>query len=314
MASSMQAIRFHTYGDPGVLVKDEVPRPEPAPGEVLVEVHAAGVNPLDWKVRAGHVKEWLQHRLPLIPGWDVSGVIAAVGPEVASFQEGDQVFGMLDFKRDGAYAEFVTTQTLHLVPKPASLDHVQAAAVPLASLTAWQALFEIADLRSGQTVLIHAAAGGVGHFAVQLAKWQGARVIGTASAGNADFLRELGADEVIDYRSTPFFEKVHDVDVVLDPIGGDTQKQSWQVLKKGGILVATLGITSPEIARQYGGRGQGVAVHPDSNQLGRIVTLIDIDHFKPVVTTVLPLDQAAKAHVLSQTGHTRGKIVLQVRP
>jgi NADPH:quinone reductase-like Zn-dependent oxidoreductase len=314
MVSSMQAIRFHTYGDPGVLVKDEVPRPEPAPGEVLVEVHAAGVNPLDWKVRAGHVKEWLQHRLPLIPGWDVSGVIAAVGPEVTSFNIGDAVFGMLDFKRDGAYAEFVTTQTQHLAPKPTSLSHVQAAAVPLASLTAWQALFEIADLRSGQTVLIHAAAGGVGHFAVQLAKWQGARVIGTASAGNADFLRELGADEVIDYRSTPFFEKVHDVDVVLDPIGGDTQKQSWQVLKKGGILVATLGITSPEIARQYGGRGQGVAVHPDSNQLGRIVTLIDIDHFKPVVTTVLPLDQAAKAHELSQTGHTRGKIVLQVRP
>ncbi len=312
--ATMSAIRLHTYGGPEVLVKDEVPRPEPAPGEVLVQVHAAGINPLDWKVRQGHARQWLQHHLPLIPGWDVSGVIAAVGPDVVSFKEGDQVFGMLDFKRNGAYAEFVATKTLHLAPKPASLDHIQAAAVPLACSTAWQALFEIADLQSGQTVLIHAAAGGVGHFAVQLAKWQGARVIGTASADNADFLRELGADEVIDYRSTPFFEKVHDVDVVLDPIGGDTQKQSWQVLKKGGILVATLGITSPETAGQCGGRAQGVAVHPDSSQLGRIATLIDIDHLKPVVTTVLPLDQAAKAHALSQTGHTRGKIVLQVSP
>jgi NADPH:quinone reductase-like Zn-dependent oxidoreductase len=311
--ATMQAVRLHSYGDPQVLVKEEVPRPDPAPGEVLVQVYAAGVNPLDWKVRQGHAKDWLQHRLPLIPGWDVSGVIAAVGPDVAAFKEGDPVFGMLDFKHNGAYAEFVATQALHLAPKPASLDHVQAAAVPLASLTAWQALFEVADLHSGQTILIHAAAGGVGHFAVQLAKWQEARVIGTASADNADFLRELGAAEAIDYRSTPFYEKVHDVDVVLDPIGGDTQKQSWKVLKKGGILVATLGIASPEIAGQYGARGQGVMVHPDNVQLSRIAALIDAGRLKPAVTTVLPLDQAAKAHELSQTGHTRGKIVLQVQ-
>ena len=244
--ATMQAIRFHTYGGPEVLVKDEVPRPEPAPGEVLVQVHAAGVNPLDWKVRQGHVKEWLQHRLPLIPGWDVSGVIAAVGPEVTSFKMGIGSSACWISSVTAPTPSLSRPRTLHLAPKPESLNHVQAAAVPLASSTAWQALFEIADLQSGQTVLIHAAAGGVGHFAVQLAKWQGARVIGTASADNADFLRELGADEVIDYRSTPFFEKVHDVDVVLDPIGGDTQKQSWQVLKKGGILVATLGITSPE--------------------------------------------------------------------
>ena len=185
--------------------------------------------------------------------------------------------------------------------------------MPLASLTAWQALFEIADLKSGQTVLIHAAAGGVGHYAVQLAKHKGARVIGTASADNAGFLREIGADEAIDYRSTPFFEKVRDVDVVLDTIGGETQERSWQVLKKGGILVATLGISSPETARRYGVRGEGFLVHPDSAQLSQIAALIDGGHLKPMVSTVLPLDQAAKAHELSQTGHTRGKIVLQVR-
>jgi NADPH:quinone reductase-like Zn-dependent oxidoreductase len=276
-------------------------------------VYAAGVNPLDWKVRRGHAKDWLQHQLPLIPGWDLSGIIAAVGPDMAAFKAGDPVFGMLDFRRNGAYADFVATKTLHLAPKPSSLDHVQAAAVPLASLTAWQAIFEIADLQPGQTILIHAAAGGVGHYAVQLAKWRGARIIGTASADNAPFLREMGASEAIDYRSTPFYEKVHDVDVVLDPIGGETQKQSWQVLKKGGILVATLGISSPEIARQYGVRGQGVSVHPDSGQLGRIADLIDAGRLKPTVTTVLPLNQAAKAHEQSQTGHTRGKIVLQVR-
>lgn len=310
--ATMQAVRFHSYGGPEVLVLEEVPRPQASAGEVLLRVHAAGVNPLDWKVRAGHVQEWLKHRLPLIPGWDVSGVVEAVGPDVTAFKIGDAVYGMLDFMRNGAYAQYVAARTRDLALKPRSIDHVQAAAVPLAALTAWQSLFEVAGLASWHTVLIHAAAGGVGHFAVQFAKWKGAKVIGTASASNESFLRELGADEVIDYRTTQFEEVVSEVDVVLDPIGGDTQQRSWKVLKKGGILVATLGISSPKAAREHGVLSQGVRVHPDTAQLTQIATLIDAGNLKPAVTTVLPLAEAARAHELSQTGHVRGKIVLQV--
>ncbi len=310
--STMQAVRFHSYGNPEVLVLEEVPRPQADAGEVLIRVHAAGVNPIDWKVRAGHVKDWLPHRLPLIPGWDVSGVVEAVGPGVTAFKVGDAVYGMLDFMRNGAYAEYVAAQSADLAHKPRSIDHVQAAAVPLAALTAWQSLFEVAGLAPWHSVLIHAAAGGVGHFAVQFAKWKGAKVIGTASANNASFLRELGADEVIDYRTTQFEEVVRGVDVVLDPIGGDTQAAFLAGSEKGGILVATLGISSPETARQHGVRGEGVGVHPDTAQLTQIAALIDAGDLKPAVTTILPLAEAARAHELSQTGHVRGKIVLQV--
>ncbi|MHB9074056.1 MAG: NADP-dependent oxidoreductase [Desulfobaccales bacterium] len=312
MMATMQAVRFHSYGGPEVLVLEEVPRPQASTGEVLIRVHAAGVNPIDWKVRAGHLKDWLPHRLPLIPGWDVSGVVEAVGSDVTAFKIGDAVFGMLDHMRNGAYAEYVAARTGDLVRKPRSIDHVQAGAVPLAALTAWQSLFEVADLAPWHTVLIHAAAGGVGHFAVQFAKWKGAKVIGTASAGNASFLRELGADRVLDYSGEQFEEVVREVDVVLDPIGGETQDRSWQVLKKGGILVATLGIASPEAARQHGVRGEGVRVHTDTAQLTQIAALIDAGDLKPAVTTVLPLAEAARAHELSQTGHVRGKIVLKV--
>lgn len=310
--TTMQAIRFHSYGGPEVLVLEEVPRPQAGPGEALVRVHAAGVNPLDWKVRAGQVKDWLPHRLPLIPGWDVSGVVEAVGPEVSNVQIGDEVIGLLDFKRNGAYAEYVAVEAPNLARKPGSLDHVRAAAVPLAALTAWQSLFDVAGLTSGQTVLIHAAAGGVGHYAVQFAKWKGARVMGTASADNTGFLKELGADTVINYRQTLFEDEVRGVDVVFDLIGSDTQERSWQVLKKGGILVATLGISSPEAAAAHGVRGEGLLVHPDAGQLTQIAALIDAGDLEPTVTEVLPLAQAARAHELSQGGHLRGKIVLQV--
>ncbi len=309
---TMKAVQFHAYGDPEVLVLEEVAPPQAGSGEVLVRVRAAGVNPLDWKVRAGHVKEWLKHRLPLIPGWDVSGVVEAVGPGVSAFKQGDEAFGMLDFLRNGAYAEYVVAGTRNLALKPGSLDHIQAGAVPLAALTAWQALFEVAALKSGQTVLIHAAAGGVGHFAVQFAKWRGARVTGTASASNADFLRQLGADAVIDYYSTCFEEEVRGVDVVLDLLGGDIQRRSWRVLKKGGILVATLGISSPEMPAAHEVRGEGVMVHPDPAHLTQIAALIDAGKVRPFIYEVLPLAQAAKAHELSETGHVRGKIVLRV--
>lgn len=251
----MQAVRLHSFGGPEVLVLEEVPRPQIGAGEVLIRVHAAGVNPLDWKARAGHVKAWLPHRLPLIPGWEVSGVVEEVASDVNVFKVGDSVYGMLDFMRDGAYAEFVTTRTLNLALKPNSIDYTRAAAVPLASLTAWQCLF---------------------------------------------------------YRNIKFEKAVHGADVVLDTIGGETQQRSWQLLSKGGILVATLDISSPETATSHGVRGEGVMVQPDAAQLAQIAALIDAGTLKPTVTTVLPLAEAARAHELSQTGHVRGKIVLQV--
>jgi NADPH:quinone reductase-like Zn-dependent oxidoreductase len=310
--ATMKAVRFHSYGGSDVLVYEEMPRPQAGAGEVLIRVHAAGVNPLDWKVRDGHLKERMKHQLPLVPGWDVSGVVEAVPPDVTAYKIGDEVYGLLNFMGNGAYAEYVATQNQNLALKPKSIDHIQAGAVPLAALTAWQALFDVADLQSGQTVLIHAAAGGVGHFAVQIAKWKEAKVIATASANNEGFLRELGADEVIDYRTTKFEEAVHDVDVVLDTMAGDTRQRSWQVLKKGGILVATLGITPQEIENQPGVRGGGLMVHPDFDQLTQIAALIDAGNLKPTVSTVLPLKEAARAHELSQTEHVKGKIVLQV--
>src|SRR6185369_6723311 len=204
--ATMKAVRIHSYGGPEVLVYEDAPRPEAAAGEVLIRVHAAGVNPLDWKVRAGYVQEWLQHQFPLIPGWDVAGIVEAVGRGVEQFRPGDAVYGLLDISKNGAYAEYVAAPARSLARKPATVDHVKAAAVPIAALTAWQALFDVARLAAGQTVLVHAAAGGVGHFAVQLAKWQGARVVGTASAANASFVKELGAAQVIDYQSTRFEE------------------------------------------------------------------------------------------------------------
>ena len=310
---TMKAIRLHSYGGPDVLSLEDVPRPEAAAGEVLIQVHAVGINPVDWKVRAGHARGWLDHRLPLIPGWDVSGIVEAVGPDVTGFKAGDEVFGMLDLPGDGACAEYAVARAANIARKPSAVTHLQAASLPIAALTAWQALFDVGHLSDGQSVLIHGAAGGVGHFAVQLANRKGARVIGTASARNTGFLRELGAAEVIDYQASRFEEQVRGVDMVLDTIGGDTQQRSWQVLKGGGVLVSTLGITTPQAARDYGVRGEGMFVHPDAGQLVQIGDLVASGELRPLISQIFPLQDAAKAHELSQLGHVRGKIVLRVR-
>jgi NADPH:quinone reductase-like Zn-dependent oxidoreductase len=311
--ATMKAVRIHSYGGPEVLVYEDMPRPEPAGGEILIRVHAAGVNPLDWKVREGHAREWLDHRLPLILGWDISGIIEAVGSGVHKFRIGDAVYGLIDISRDGAYAEYVTANASHLASKPNSLDHVHAAALPVAALTAWNTIFDTADLKSGQTILIHAAAGGVGHMAVQLAKWKGARVIGTASAGNAPFLRQLGADEVIDYNTIRFEDVVRDANVVLDTLSGEVQERSWKTLKKGGIMVSTLSEPSPILAAKYNARGAVVMVKPNAETLTRIAELIDARSITVKVEKVLHLTEVRKAHELSQSGHARGKIVIKVR-
>jgi NADPH:quinone reductase-like Zn-dependent oxidoreductase len=310
--TTMKAVAMHAYGGPEVLKYEDAARPDPATGEVLVRVHAAAVNPVDWKVRAGHLKGFLNYSSPLIPGWDLSGVVEATGAGVTDWKQGDAVYARPDLRRNGAYAEYIAVRASELGHKPRSIDHVQASAIPLACLTAWQALFDAGGLKAGQRVLIHAAAGGVGTFAVQLAKWKGAHVVGTASERNHAFLRELGADEVIDYTKTNFEEVVRDVDVVLDTLAGQTRDRSWNVLKKDGILVSILGQPSPDDAAQRGVRAAGVFVEPNQAQLGEIAKLVDSGKLRPIIETVLPLAQAARAHEMNQTLHTRGKIVLQV--
>ncbi|MET7756505.1 NADP-dependent oxidoreductase [Streptomyces sp. NPDC005389] len=306
----MRAVVVEQWGGPENLVEREVERPEPGLGEVLVRVHAAGVNPVDWKTRAGGALiEW--GAVPAV-GWDVSGTVEAVGPGVGILRPGDEVFGMPLFPRQaGAYAEYVVAPARHLARKPASLTHVEAAALPLAALTAWQALVDAADVRPGERVLVHAAAGGVGHLAVQIAKARGAYVIGTASAGKHDLVRELGADEVVDYRETPFEDVVSDVDVVLDGIGGETAERSLKVLRDGGRLI-TLPGPDDVPAAQDGVRASWVLVEPDHLGLREIAALVESGRLRPVVDVVVPLAEAAKAHTIGERGRTTGKIVLAV--
>ncbi len=301
---------MHVYGGPEVLKYEDAPRPKAGPGEVLIRVRAAGVNPVDWKIREGYLKQILGHPLPLILGWDLSGVVEGTGPGVTRLRVGDEVYSRPDISRDGAYAEYIAVKESEVALKPRSIDHTHAAAIPLAGLTAWQSLFDAAQLNSGQTVLIHAAAGGVGSFAVQLAKWKGARVIGTASKRNHDFLRTLGADETIDYTAARFEDVAHHVDVVLDTMAGDTQTRSWKVLKKGGILVSILTPPSPEEAAAHGVRQAFVFVQPNASQLAEIAKLVDSGKLKAILETLLPLSEARRAQEISAGGHARGKIVL----
>jgi NADPH:quinone reductase-like Zn-dependent oxidoreductase len=310
---TMKAVRIHNYGGPEVLRYEDVSRPQPGTGEVLIRIHAAGVNPVDWKIREGYLKDMLPCSLPLIPGWDVSGVVEEAGPGVSRLKKGDEVYGMPDISRDGAYAEYMVARESEIALKPKSLHHTHAAGVPMGALTAWQAMFDTAQLRAGQRVLIHAGTGGVGHFAVQLAKWKGAHVIATASTRNQELLRELGADEPIDYTTQRFEDVAQDVDVVLDTMGGETQERSWRVLKKGGILVSLTEPPSAEKAQEHGVRAIFHSSHPSSAQLAEIAALIDSGKLKPLIDRIVPLSEARRAQELSQSGRTRGKIVLRVK-
>ena len=309
--STMKAVRVHSYGGPEVLVYEDVPRPEPAPDEVLIRVVATAVNPVDWKIREGHAKDWLPLPLPLIPGAEFSGVVEAIGREVKRVKPGEEIYGYTSLMRCGAYAQYLTAKESEVARKPSTLSFEEAASVPVGALTAWQA-FEMARLSAGQTVLIHAAAGGVGSLGVQLAKIRGARVIGTASARNHDFLKGLGIDEVIDYTKTPFEDVVKDVDVVFDLIGGETQARSFAVLKSGGALVSAVHPPVAELMAQSGATGGMVTAQPDAVQLDQFTAWIESGKLKPFVETVLPLTEVKKAQELSQSGRSRGKIVLLV--
>jgi NADPH:quinone reductase-like Zn-dependent oxidoreductase len=307
----MKAVRIHQYGGPEVLKYEDAPKPQAGTGELLIRVHATSVNPVDWKIRAGYLQQMLAYKLPMIPGWDVSGVVEAAGTGTR-FRPGDEVYSRPDMSRDGTYAEYVVVKESEVALKPKSIDHTTAGAIPLAALTAWQALYDAAKISTGQKLLIHGAAGGVGTFAVQLAKLKGAYVIATASKKNHDFLRSLGADECIDYNTTKFEDVVHDVDAVLDTITGETMERSWKVLKKGGILVSILEPPKPEKAAAHGCRCHHTFVQANAEQLGEIGKLVDARKLKVIIEKVYPLSEARAAQESNAGGHTRGKIVLRV--
>ncbi|HEX3789615.1 MAG TPA: NADP-dependent oxidoreductase [Pseudonocardiaceae bacterium] len=315
----MRAISQDSFGDPDVLHLADVDRPEPLPTEVLVRVHAAGVNPVDWKTRSGSGMSAVLGAPPVTVGWDVSGVVEQLGRGVTRFKVGDEVFGMPWFPRQaGAYAEYVTAPSRQFARKPSTVDHLAAAAVPLAALTAWQTLTDVAGVRPGQRVLVHAAAGGVGHFAVQIAKTLGAHVIGTARQAKHDWLRGLGVDELIDYTAVRFEDATRDIDLVLDLVGDALDKtatRSLDVLRPGGTIVSVPSGSSPDLLAHAAERGlhaTGFLVEPDGVGLTRIAGLIDTGQVAVEVEDVLPLAEAAEAHRRGEQGRTRGKLVLRV--
>lgn len=310
--TTMRAISQDTIGGPEVLQEVELPRPEPGPSELLIRVHAAGLNPTDWKHRS--IPGLFVGEPPFVLGWDVSGVVEEVGLGVTLFKPGDEVLGMLPYPHGvGSHAEYVTGPARAFAPKPAGIDHVQAGALPLAALTAWQALVDTAGVEAEQRVLIHAAAGGVGHLAVQIAKERGAYVVGTASAGKHDFLRGLGADELIDYRVTDFAEVARDMDVVLDTLGGEVRSRSLRTLRPGGLLVSILPIGRQEVlaeAEQYGVRAELLLVEADHAGMNAVADLVTAGRLRAEIAGTFPLAEAAKAHALGDTNRTAGKLVL----
>lgn len=310
LPNSMTAIIAHQYGGPEVLKQETVPIPEPKENEVLVRVIASGVNPADPLILSGKYAREFGSHLPLVLGHDLAGVVVKTGAKVTKLKIGDPVYAYLLW--GGGWAQYCLTNEQEAALKPHKLSFTDAAAVPLAALSAWQALIDLAKLEKGQTVLIHGASGGVGSFAVQMAKARGARVIGTASTANQEFLKQLGVDQMIDYTGAKFEDVVKDVDVVLDPVGRDTLARSYGVVKKGGIIISIVSRCDPAELQKHGIRGQSLVSHPDATELAQIGQLIDESKLKPMVSQVLPLSAAAQADAQAETHHTRGKIVLKV--
>jgi NADPH:quinone reductase-like Zn-dependent oxidoreductase len=308
----MKAVRVHKPGGPENLVYEDAPAPKLEPGDALVRVLASGITKDELSWRETYKTCDGAARLPSIPGHELSGVVEALADDVTDVKVGEQVYALTAFCRDGTAAEYVAVRAADLAPRPKTLDPTTAAAVPLASLTAWQALFDHARLESGQRILIHGGAGGVGTYAVQLAKTRGAHVITTASKENFNFLRGIGADEIIDYTSEAFETKVRDLDVVLDTVGGSTLERSWQVLRKGGTLVTIPGAAPAEKAAKFGVKAIFFIVEPSRSQLMEIGRLIDSGKVRPFVQAVLPLAKAREAYERGLSGHNRGKIVLRV--
>src|SRR5258705_1330483 len=306
----MKAVVAHEYGAPEVLKFEEVPRPEPKEDEALVRVIASAVNPADPLTLSGKYAREFGTHLPLIPGYDIAGVVEKTGAKVTNLKAGDAVYGYPTF--GGGWAEYVTVKQWEVAAKPKALNFAEAAAVPMGALTAWQALVDTAQLHPGQTILVHGGSGGVGSFAVQIAKARGARVIATASTANQDLLKQLGADVAIDYTKTRFEDVAKDVDAVLDPVGKETLARSYGVVKKGGIVMSLVARPDPVELEKRGIRGAGISSHADADDLTEIAQLVDAGKIKPIVTEVLPLTDAVKAQQQAATHHTRGKVVLRV--
>src|SRR5436305_643784 len=306
----MKAVVAHQYGGPEVLKFEEVSRPEPKENEALVRVIASGVNPADPLTLSGKYAREFGTHLPLIPGYDIAGIVEKTGANITKLKIGEAVYGYPTF--GGGWADYVTVKEYEVAAKPKSLNFVEAAAVPMGALTAWQALVDVAKLQPGQTVLIHGGSGGVGSFAIQIAKARGARVIATASTTNQDLLKQLGADMAVDYTKTKFEDVAKDVDAVLDPVGKETLARSYGVVKKGGIVMSLVARPDPAELRKHGIHGAAISVHPDAEDLTEIAQLIDAGKIKPIVTQVLPLSDAMKAQQQAATHHTRGKIVLRI--
>lgn len=310
----MRAVLIDSFGGTEQLRLTDIPQPVPDRDEVLIRIAAAGVNPIDWLLREGRLAHRIPLQLPAVLGYDFSGVVADAGADAKIFVPGDEVYGYTGVQRWGCYAEFAVASQSAIAHRPVCLDAVSAAAIPLAALTAWQALIETAGLGSGQRVLIHAAAGGVGTTAVQIAKAAGAFVYGTASATNAALIRALGCDVAIDYQRSRFEDIARDVDVVLDTLGGQTQRRSWGCLLPGGMLVSLVSKPAMDHLAARGRQGELVAARPDGARLTQFAALIESGELRPVIDCVLPLDAVATAHERSRSGHACGKIILAIAP
>ncbi len=308
----MKAARIHAYGAPSEIKVEEAPLPTLNDDDVLIRTVATSVNPVDWKIRKGYLKSFIPYDMPLIMGWDVSGVVERVGPAVTTFKPGDAVYSRPDIRRNGAYAEFIAVRESEIAFKPATVSHVEAASLPLVSITAWESLFTTANLTAGQKVLIHAGAGGVGSIAVQLAKAKGAHVTATASTAKLALVKSLGADEVIDYRTQDFAAVAKDMDVVFDTLGGDVQEKSWSILKPGGMLVSIVDRPSEDRAKAEGKRAGYVFIGPNAAILTELAQMVDTGLVRPLIAAEFGLDDAAKAQELSETGRATGKIVIYV--
>lgn len=308
----MKAARIHAYGDPSEIRIEDAPLPTLNDDDVLIRTVATSVNPVDWKIRKGYLKSYIPYEMPLIMGWDVSGIVEKTGAAVTKFKPGDAVYSRPDIRRNGAYAEFIAVRESEIAFKPATISHIEAASLPLVSITAWESLFTTANLTSGQRVLIHAGAGGVGSIAVQLAKARGAHVTATASAAKLALVKSLGADEVIDYRSQDFASVAKDMDVVFDTLGGEVQEKSWSVLKPGGMLVSITDRPSEERAKAEGKRAGYVFIDPNAAILTELARMVDAGQVRPVIGAEFGLNDTAKAQELSETGRATGKIVIYV--
>jgi NADPH:quinone reductase-like Zn-dependent oxidoreductase len=310
---TMKAIMVRQWGGPEVLELEDVLVPTPKEDQMLIKVFAAGVNSFDGMLRSGKYAKIFNMQLPWIPGYDVAGTVEKVGGKVTKFKVGDPVYAFISIPTGGGYAEYVLAKENQAALKPVTLHFVEAAGVPSVALTAWQALVDKANVQSGQTVLIHGASGGVGMFAIQIAKIRGAKVFATASTANQDFLKQLGADMPIDYKTQKFEDVAKDVDVVVDGVGGETLTRSYPVVKKGGVLVSLVGRVDRPQLDNHGIRGVSLEAEYSGDELAQIGKLIDEKKIKVVVSETFPLADASKAEAKADTGHARGKIVLKVR-